>query len=89
MNLVEQIRTKYWALEILTSGNHDDVNSLSHSLTTSCIDMNPHQIQAALFALKSPLSQGVILADEVGLGKTIEAGMFCQNILLKEKVLYW
>ena len=37
--------------------------------------MNPHQVEAALFALKSPLSKGVLLADEVGLGKTIEAGL--------------
>ncbi len=44
------------------------------------VDLNPHQIQAALFAFKSPLSQGAILADEVGLGKTIEAG-----ILLAQK----
>jgi ERCC4-related helicase len=39
------------------------------------VDLNPHQIDAALFALKSPLSKGVLLADEVGLGKTIEAGI--------------
>lgn len=37
--------------------------------------MNPHQVNAALFALRSPLSKGVLLADEVGLGKTIEAGL--------------
>ena len=37
--------------------------------------MTPHQIDAALFAFKSPLSKGAILADEVGLGKTIEAGI--------------
>jgi ERCC4-related helicase len=43
------------------------------------IDLNPHQIEAALFAFQSPLSNGVILADEVGLGKTIEAGLvLCQ-----------
>lgn len=39
------------------------------------VDMNPHQIDAALFALKSPVEKGVLLADEVGLGKTIEAGL--------------
>jgi superfamily II DNA or RNA helicase len=39
------------------------------------VDLNPHQIDAALFAVRSPLSKGVILADEVGLGKTIEAGL--------------
>ena len=44
------------------------------------IGINPHQIEAALFAAQSPLSQGVILGDEVGLGKTIEAGIIlCQR----------
>jgi len=37
--------------------------------------MNPHQVDAALFAFASPLSKGALLADEVGLGKTIEAGL--------------
>ena len=32
-------------------------------------------MDAALFAFRSPFSKGVILADEVGLGKTIEAGL--------------
>lgn len=49
------------------------------SLFDAAVDINPHQIEAALFALQSPLSKGVILADEVGLGKTIEAGIvLCQ-----------
>jgi SNF2 family DNA or RNA helicase len=39
------------------------------------VDLNPHQVEAALFAFRSPLSKGAILADEVGLGKTIEAGI--------------
>ena len=39
------------------------------------MDLNPHQVDAALFAFRSPLSKGAILADEVGLGKTIEAGI--------------
>jgi len=42
---------------------------------THRLDLNPHQIEAALFAFRSPLSNGAILADEVGLGKTIEAGL--------------
>jgi len=49
------------------------------SLFDAAVDLNPHQIEAALFAIESPLSKGVILADEVGLGKTIEAGIvLCQ-----------
>lgn len=52
---------------------------LSRSLFDACVDLNPHQIEAALFALRSPVSKGVLLADEVGLGKTIEAGLaICQ-----------
>lgn len=48
---------------------------ISRSLFDACVDLNPHQIDAALFAVRSPLSKGVVLADEVGLGKTIEAGL--------------
>jgi superfamily II DNA or RNA helicase len=49
------------------------------ALFDAAVDLNPHQIEAALFALQSPLSKGVILADEVGLGKTIEAAIvLCQ-----------
>ena len=49
------------------------------SLFDASVDLNPHQIEAAMFALKSPISKGVMLADEVGLGKTIEAGLvLCQ-----------
>ena len=39
------------------------------------VDLNPHQVEAALFAFRSPMSMGAILADEVGLGKTIEAAL--------------
>jgi SNF2 family DNA or RNA helicase len=49
------------------------------SLFDATVELNPHQIEAALFAFRSPLSKGVLLADEVGLGKTIEAGLvLCQ-----------
>ena len=70
-----EIKAKYWALEVLSSSNQNDIQNISGSLVSSKIDLNPHQIEAALFALNSPTSQGVILADEVGLGKTIEAGI--------------
>jgi superfamily II DNA or RNA helicase len=53
----------------------DSVESLASTLVDSQVDLNPHQVDAALFACRNPLSRGVILADEVGLGKTIEAGL--------------
>jgi hypothetical protein len=39
------------------------------TLVNSQVDLNPHQVEAALFACQNPLSRGVILADEVGLGQ--------------------
>ena len=63
----------YLAHALTINGSAED--NLSKSLTVSKVDMNPHQVEAALFALRSPLSQGVLLADEVGLGKTIEASL--------------
>lgn len=53
----------------------NDINKLTASLQDAQVDLTPHQVEAALFAFKSPLSMGAILADEVGLGKTIEAGI--------------
>ncbi len=53
----------------------DSPDLLAATLVDAQVDLNPHQVEAALFAFRSPLSQGVILADEVGLGKTIEAGL--------------
>jgi len=48
---------------------------LAGALLDAQVDLNQHQVEAALFAFKSPLSKGAILADEVGLGKTIEVGL--------------
>lgn len=53
----------------------DDPDRINASVFDSSIDLNPHQIDAALFALESPFATGVLLADEVGLGKTVEAGL--------------
>lgn len=69
---------KYFAYELSRRGGAG-VERLSRSLFDACVDLNPHQIEAALFAMRSPISKGVLLADEVGLGKTIEAGLvLCQ-----------
>lgn len=70
---------KYFANELTRRSATDGVAKLSVSLFDAAVDLNPHQIEAALFAFRSPLSKGVLLADEVGLGKTIEAGLvLCQ-----------
>lgn len=63
----------YLAHRITLEGRGDD--AFAKNLSTARVETKPHQVDAALFALHSPLSKGVILADEVGLGKTIEASL--------------
>jgi superfamily II DNA/RNA helicase/uncharacterized coiled-coil protein SlyX len=71
---------KYFAHELTRQAQPGGVDRLSMALFDACVDLNPHQIEAAMFALRSPLLKGVVLADEVGLGKTIEAGLvLCQH----------
>ena len=71
---------KYFAYELTKRCSSNSLEKLAASLSDAQVDLNPHQVEAALFAFQSPLSKGAILADEVGLGKTIEAG-----ILLSQK----
>jgi len=72
---ITDYHAKYFAYELTKRCSSDSLEKLSSTLSNAQVDLNPHQIEAALFAFKSPLSRGAILADEVGLGKTIEAGL--------------
>jgi ERCC4-related helicase len=65
----------YWAHALTLQGPPGTVENLSRSMANARVDLNPHQVDAALFAVRSPFTKGVLLADEVGLGKTIEAGI--------------
>lgn len=66
---------KLWAALLSLHGETGHMDKLARPLSNSRVDLNPHQVEAALFAIQSPLSKGAVLADEVGLGKTIEAGL--------------
>jgi ERCC4-related helicase len=72
---ITDYHAKYYAHELTKRCPSDSTEKLAASLMDAQVDLNPHQVDAALFAFRSPLSNGAILADEVGLGKTIEAGM--------------
>ena len=67
---------RYFAYELT---RHHRGSGVGTALFDACVKLHPHQIDAAVFALRNPLSSGALLADEVGLGKTIEAGLvLCQ-----------
>jgi excisionase family DNA binding protein len=73
----------FFAHRITLEGTGED--AFAQSLSTARVDMNPHQVDAALFALASPLLKGVLLADEVGLGKTIEASLVIAQLWAERK----
>lgn len=77
--------TKYLAYELTKRVGADQADKLAQSLSNATVDLNPHQVDAALFAFRSPLSRGAILADEVGLGKTIEAGIIISQLWAEKK----
>ena len=77
--------SKNFAYELTRQGASDSIAKLGASLFNATVDLNPHQLDAALFAFRSPLSRGSILADEVGLGKTIEAGIIISQLWAERK----
>jgi ERCC4-related helicase len=72
---ITDYQSKYLAHELTKRCASDSVEKLAVAVAGAQVDLNPHQVDAALFAFQSPISKGAILADEVGLGKTIEAGL--------------
>ncbi len=73
--MITPYQAKYFAYELTKRCSSDSAEKLASAVAGAQVDLNPHQVDAALFAFNSPLSKGALLADEVGLGKTIEAGL--------------
>src|SRR5207244_269501 len=71
--------------EELTAKGGDGTRRLANALSEARVDLNPHQIEAAAFALDSLARGGCMLADEVGLGKTIEAGIVLGQLVAEGK----
>ena len=85
MNELTSYQAKYFAYELQRSYANDHVGKLAGLLFDAQVEPKPHQIDAALFALQTPYLPGVILADEVGLGKTIEAGIVISQFWSERK----
>jgi len=82
--MITNYHAKYFAYELSKRGG-EGIERLGQSLFDACVDLNPHQVEAAMFALRSPISKGVLLADEVGLGKTIEAGLVLTQLWAEKR----
>ncbi|WP_263452007.1 SNF2-related protein [Hyalangium gracile] len=71
--------------EELTLRSADSHQRMANALSEAKVDLNPHQVEAAAFALDSLSRGGCMLADEVGLGKTIEAGLTIGQLMAEGK----
>lgn len=85
MQALNAYQSKFYAYELERSYASDHVGKLAGLLFDAQVEPKPHQIDAALFALQTPYLRGVILADEVGLGKTIEAGIVLSQYWAERK----
>lgn len=74
-------QAKFFANYLISEGITDS-DALTQSLSSAKVDLNPHQVDAASFALRSPLSKGVLLADEVGLGNAMVFLAMCRSFSL-------
>ncbi|WP_350346459.1 DEAD/DEAH box helicase [Heyndrickxia faecalis] len=77
--------SQYYAYELTKQNSSSSIGRLNQSLINATVDLNPHQVEAALFAFRAPLERGALLADEVGLGKTIEAGLIVSQLWAERK----
>lgn len=76
---------KFFANNLTKKCSSNTIEKFAGTLSDARVQLNPHQVDAALFAFKSPFSKGAILADEVGLGKTIEAGIVISQYWAERK----
>jgi hypothetical protein len=72
---------RYLAEDLVRMRRSDELRRYAAPQRAAKIDANPHQIDAVIFALARLREGGCILADEVGLGKTIEAGLVIAQLM--------
>ena len=81
MTAPHPIHRRYYAEDLVRLRRAGESRRYAASQRRGRIDPNPHQIDAVMFALRRIPEGGCILADEVGLGKTIEAGLVIAQML--------
>jgi len=72
-NITNKYQAAWIAKQLQRRGSGAEM--VSTVLADARIDLQPHQVSAALFALQNPYLKGAMLCDQVGLGKTIQAGI--------------
>ncbi|HPO48853.1 MAG TPA: SNF2-related protein [Spirochaetota bacterium] len=84
-NIKELILSRILIEKLTLKRNPSDYQAYIETFRETLIDTNPHQIESVVFALEKLENGGCILADEVGLGKTIEAGLVISQYRARRK----
>ena len=82
-------QARYFAEQIKLKRSETTIDGLASAMSGVKVDLNPHQVDAALFAMKSPLSNGALLADEVGLGKPSRVVLCLHSIGQRESGIFF
>lgn len=83
--MIHPVQRRFEAEDLVRRRRSDEQARTASSQRQGRIDPNPHQIDAVMFALGRIPEGGCILADEVGLGKTIEAGLVLAQLRAEGK----
>src|SRR4051794_5841328 len=79
--LLHPAQRRFLAEELVRLRRSDEQRRYAAPQRAAKVDANPHQVDAVIFALARLREGGCILADEVGLGKTIEVGLVIAQLL--------
>ena len=81
--MITDYHAKYFAHELTKRCSSDSVEKLAGAVASAQVDLNPHQVDVALFAFKSPLSKGDIRSNFTAIcSGRFYATMLCNIIML-------
>ncbi|WVM88027.1 SNF2-related protein [Halopseudomonas pachastrellae] len=82
---ITDYHAKYFAFELTRQRRGGDVGRLSNSLFDASVDLNRTKSTRHYSRCRTHWLKGVVLADEVGLGKTIEASLVMAQLWAERK----
>lgn len=74
VSMITDYHAKYYGYELTKRCPSDSLEKLACAVASAQVDLNPHQVDVALFALRTPLSKGELPPAEVGFDYSAHEG---------------